>query len=438
MSEKKLYLNPLDRRKFIRFLSVFGVTGFTSPQKVFSSFSNLANSRVVVVKDESATSGNTINESAVQVMMDAGIKNLTGQSDVGEAWKSIMPNLGATGVIAIKVNCRSSALPTHPEVANAVVNGLLKMKFDGVSFPENNIHIYDNAKAYFTESGYTLNTSSNGVRCYSATSYSSQSYSVNGSSQRICTLVKDTADYLINIGVLKNHSSMAGATLCMKNHFGTCQQPRSMHINYGDPYIPALNAIEPIKSKQCISILDALYGAAEGGPYGGPTFIANKILLSQDIVAVDYLGREMLEEQNSSTVSWATYIDSAANYGIGTNDPSQMDVINITNPTTGVEDRDNKSALPGDFQLEQNYPNPFNGSTQIKFYVPIAGELDLSIFNINGQCVRKLINRTVNTGWHQAVWDGTNEAGNMVTSGTYFSLLRAGNFKSAITLQFIK
>ena len=439
MSAKKFSLNPLDRRKFIQFLSVIGATSLTRPKKVFSSFSNLSNSRVIIVEDDSATSGNSINESAVQVMMDAGIKNLTEQSDVGEAWKSIMPNLNPTGIIAIKVNCRSSALPTHPEVTNAVVEGLKKMNFDGVFFPENNIHIYDNFKAYFRESGYTLNTSSTGVRCYTTTRYSSQGYSVNGSPQRLCTLVTDTADYLINIGVLKNHSSMAGATLCMKNHFGTCERPRSMHINYGDPYIGALNALEPIKSKQCVNILDALYGAAEGGPYGGPTFIANKILMSQDIVAVDHLGREMLEEQNSSTVSWATYIDSAVNYELGTNDPSQMDIINITNPTTGIKKNENNdSNLPMDFQLEQNYPNPFNGSTQIKFYVAIAGELDLSIYNVNGLCVRKLVNRSVNTGWHQASWDGTNEAGNMVSSGVYICLLRSGKFKKTITLQFIK
>ena len=55
--------------------------------------------------------------------------------------------------------------------------------------------------------------------------------------------------------------------------------------------------------------------------------------MSQDIVAIDYLGREMLKEKDSSTVSWATYIDSAANYGIGTNDPTFMEIINITNPS---------------------------------------------------------------------------------------------------------
>ena len=323
--EKRKENNKISRRTFVKLASAAGLAGLNVP--LIGCSSSPTDS------DDSSSYNSNISPVTVQAMVDEGIKNLTGHSDVGQAWKSIMPNLSATGVIAIKVNCRSSALPTHPEVTNAVVEGLLKMNFDGVSFPENNIHIYDNFKAYFEESGYTLNSSSSGVRCYSATSYSSQSYSVNGVSQKLCTLIQNTADYLINIGVLKNHSSMAGATLCMKNHFGTCQSPRAMHINYGDPYIPALNALAPIKNKQCLSILDAIYGAAEGGPYGGPTFVANKILMSQDIVAIDYLGREMLKEQGSSTVSWATYIDSAANYGIGTNDPAKMEIINITNPS---------------------------------------------------------------------------------------------------------
>ncbi len=435
-SEKSL--GNLDRRTFLRILSFTGVSGLIYPRKLVSSPTSTDLSRVVIVEDETASSGNTINEDTVRVMVDKGICALTEQDDVGEAWKSIMPNLGATGTIAIKVNCRSSALPTHPEVTNAVVEGLLQMNFDGESFPENSIHIYDNYKAYFKESGYTLNSGSTGVRCYTTTSYSSQRYNVNGSSQKLATLVTDTADYIINIAVLKNHSSMAGATLCMKNHFGSCENPRSMHVNYGDPYIPALNALEPIASKQCINILDAIYGAAEGGPYGGPTFIANKILMSQDIVAIDYLGREMLEEQESSTVSWATYIDSGVDYGLGTNDPEQMEIIHITNPATGITTKNNPAEAPAEFRLEQNFPNPFNNQTQIRFYFADSRQMDLGIYNTNGQRVRNLINKTLNAGWHQISWDGTNDAGKTVTAGTYICQLKTDTYKKAIIVQFLK
>lgn len=320
-------LNKMDRRSFIKIASIAGAAGLSYP------LIGCSESATTSSEDDSSSYTSSINQDTANAMMNEGIKELTQLTDVGDAWKSIMSGITASSVIAIKVNCRSASLPTHVEVVNAVIEGLKQMSFAGVTFPENNIVIYDNFKAYLSESGYTINTSSNGVRCYTATNYSSTSYSVNGISQKLCTLVTDTADFLINIAVLKNHNSMAGATLCMKNHFGTCQSPRSMHINYGDPYIGALNAVAPIKNKQCINILDAIYGAHEGGPYGGPTFVANKILMSQDIVAVDYLGREILETNGSSTVSWATYIDSAANYGIGTNNPDEMEIVNITNPT---------------------------------------------------------------------------------------------------------
>lgn len=330
MANKRKY----NRRDFVKISSIAGITGLTLPMQSCGEdlFSNNDDG------DDSYTSSSSkLDSDVVQTMIDESVKQLTGIDDVGEAWLSLMPGITTGSVVAIKVNCRSSALPTHPEVAYAVASGLGNMVIDGASFPENNIHIYDNFKAYMADSGYTENTSSEGVQCYSETSFASQSYSINGISQHVCSLVHDTADFLINIGVLKNHASMAGATLCMKNHFGTIDSPRNMHLNYGDPYIAALNAIEPIRSKQVLAILDGILGAAEGGPYGAPTFVANKIIMSQDTVAVDALGRELLEEQNSSTVEWATYIDSGVDYDLGTNDPTKMEVIEITNPSSENE-----------------------------------------------------------------------------------------------------
>lgn len=330
MAEKK----KLNRRDFMK-SSTFGIVAATTIPLVSSCSDDdeIADDSSITDDEETVIESNSIDAEVVQAMMDESIMQLTGETEVGAAWKSLMPNLTSTSVIAIKVNCRSSALPTHTEVTYAVTNGLTQMLVDNADFPANNIHIYDNYKAYLAESGYTENTSTEGVQCYSETNHSTESYDVNGKSQHVCSIVHDTADYLINIGVLKNHSSMAGATLCMKNHFGSIDSPRDMHINFGDPYIGALNAIEPIKSKQVLAILDGILGAAEGGPYGAPTFVANQIIMSADTVAVDYLGRELLREQDSSTVEWATYIDSAADYGIGTNDPEKMELINITNPS---------------------------------------------------------------------------------------------------------
>lgn len=333
MTEK----SKLNRRAFVK-ASAVGVVAASIPLSGCNDDDDpvVDDDETTEEEDDTTTDSEDgdVKSAVAQAMIDESIMQLTGETEVGAAWKSLMPDITTSSVIAIKVNCRSEALPTHPEVTYAVAAGLAQMDIDGGSFPENNIHIYDNFKSYLTESGYTENSSSEGVQCYQETDHSSESYSINGISQKICSLVHDTADYLINIGVLKNHSSMAGVTLCMKNHFGSIDNPRILHVNYGDPYIGALNAIEPIFGKQVLAILDGVLGAAEGGPYGAATFVENKIIMSQDTVAVDYLGREILREQESSTVEWATYIDSAADYGIGTNDPEKMEIVTITNPST--------------------------------------------------------------------------------------------------------
>jgi Secretion system C-terminal sorting domain len=50
------------------------------------------------------------------------------------------------------------------------------------------------------------------------------------------------------------------------------------------------------------------------------------------------------------------------------------------------------------YSLEQNYPNPFNPITTIKFSVPKATQVELSIYNIMGQQVAKLISKDMNKG----------------------------------------
>lgn len=423
--------NGVNRRKFIKSSFLSGLGALVS-NKTISQIVSEDKSTVVVVEDSNATSGTAINASTVQKMVDDGILALTGLDDVGEAWLSLMPDLTSSSVIAIKVNCRSDALPTHPEVTYAVTDGLARMIVDGASFSENNIHIYDNEKAYLSESDYTLNTSSQGVQCYMATSFSSTSYSINGVSQRVCTLVHDTADYLINIGVLKNHYSMAGVTLCMKNHFGTIDQPRNMHINAGDPYIGALNAIDPIKNKQIINILDGLFGAAEGGPYGAATFVANKIIMSSDPVAVDYLGREILTEQGSSTVGMASYVDSAANYGIGTNDPEEMDIINISDSVTGLQDQ----FVEVSSSVIQNFPNPFSDYTNFSFSLEKESEVTLEIFTALGIKVITLVRETLPAGQHNIVWHGESGGGIEVQKGMYVARFTADDHSTSIAIMF--
>jgi len=78
--------------------------------------------------------------------------------------------------------------------------------------------------------------------------------------------------------------------------------------------------------------------------------------------------------------------------------------------------------------LGQNYPNPFNPSTTIEYQVPKQTTVKINIYDINGQLVKELLNEEKNTGNYSTVWNGKNNAGNTVASGTYFYQIQSGDF----------
>ena len=87
------------------------------------------------------------------------------------------------------------------------------------------------------------------------------------------------------------------------------------------------------------------------------------------------------------------------------------------------------AARPMANSLSQNYPNPFNPETTIPYDLSSEAIVSLTIYNIAGQVVRKLVDgESLAAGQYQAVWDGRSESGASVASGMYFYLLHAGDY----------
>ena len=86
--------------------------------------------------------------------------------------------------------------------------------------------------------------------------------------------------------------------------------------------------------------------------------------------------------------------------------------------------------------LYPNYPNPFNSTTTITFYLSKPEIVDLSIVDVLGNTVQKLIHEKRPIGNSLINWDGTNMMGESVTSGIYFSLLKVDgrSFKNKMVL----
>ncbi len=74
-------------------------------------------------------------------------------------------------------------------------------------------------------------------------------------------------------------------------------------------------------------------------------------------------------------------------------------------------------------RLYQNYPNPFNPNTTIRFDLPARSEVSITIYDVSGQLVRKLIDgKTYGYGSWEIEWNGTNGRAALVPSGVYFCL----------------
>ena len=88
---------------------------------------------------------------------------------------------------------------------------------------------------------------------------------------------------------------------------------------------------------------------------------------------------------------------------------------------------------PRAFSLSQNYPNPFNPTTTIRFSIPKQSYVTLTVFNELSQKVAELVNGDIETGYHEAQFDGTNLA-----SGVYLYRLQSGSFVQTRKLLLLK
>ena len=86
--------------------------------------------------------------------------------------------------------------------------------------------------------------------------------------------------------------------------------------------------------------------------------------------------------------------------------------------------------IPLAFRLRQNYPNPFNPVTTIEFTVARGCPVDLTIYDVVGRRIRRMVHETRAPGRYREIWDGTNDRGALAASGLYFYRLRAGSFVS--------
>lgn len=118
--------------------------------------------------------------------------------------------------------------------------------------------------------------------------------------------------------------------------------------------------------------------------------------------------------------------------GIANDTTADAAILDIVHTPVSVELE--TDVVPAQFYLDQNYPNPFNPSTQIKFGITEAANVDLRIYDVLGSEVAVLINNQyLGAGSYNAKFNAVNLA-----SGIYVYRLTAGTNSVSRKMQLLK
>jgi uncharacterized protein (DUF362 family) len=282
--------------------------------------------RVVIVQDTDVLADGKINGEIAERMVHRAVCLFAGKEDQALAWKSLF---SPKEKIAIKVNTRYPPVIGNREVVMAVVDGL-----KGAGVEENHIIVYDLTDEELEKVGYKLNDSSKGLRCH--TSREHREMMAGPVKVKVSKILTDYADAIVNVPAFRHHVK-AGVTISLKNHLGSVQNPRDFHGD-GCSHVADLNALDPIRKKTRLIVVDAIRGQYNFGPTHVPWYVWNYtgLILGTDPVAVDSIAAEEMDNQRRKkgmdrpirpTIK---HLHRAAEMGLGVADLGNIGVVRET------------------------------------------------------------------------------------------------------------
>lgn len=171
--------------------------------------------------------------------------------------------------------------------------------------------------------------------------------------------------------------------------------------------------------------------ATNGNPnYGeeSPPNIWDKNPLCVDVGSLNFRLRT-----NSPLINAGTNIDIVTTDSDGVERPigssTDMGAYEF-DPATSINEKPN---VPLIYSLEQNYPNPFNPVTNIRYEIPVASTVKLTIFNMLGQKMATIVDGRKQAGYHSIQFQTSS-----FSSGQYFYVLEAGGYRQVKRMMLLK
>jgi hypothetical protein len=268
--------------------------------------------RVVSVRSDACVDASTgaANDTVVREMMARGMRALTGAADVTDAWRRFFD---PSDVVGIKVNC--GGYPYCVSAYEIVGEAVRQLAAVGVPLPQ--IYVYERFQNQMDEVNYAAHLPE-GVKIVAAeranrnvdnSGYDPAVYveadlfGEEDTRSNMMRLVTRRLTKIINIPNVKDHGA-TGVTGCLKNisygSFSNVGRTHQRGVSHTYSMVGRMAAVEPLRSRTVLQIMDGLRGVWHGGPFARTTryvFYPRRIMLGTDPVAIDRLLLDIVENE---------------------------------------------------------------------------------------------------------------------------------------------
>jgi hypothetical protein len=250
------------------------------------------------------------NADVVRDMMARGMRTLTGAATTTEAWRRFFEPADRVG---IKVNC--GGYPHCISAYEIVAETVTQLGAAGV--PPSQIFVYERFQNQLDECNYAprlpggvtivaaerANRNVDNAGYDPATYLEADLFGEEDTRSNIMRLVSHRLTKIINIPNMKDHGA-TGVTGCLKNiaygSFSNVARTHQRGRSHTLSLVGQLAAIEPLRSRTVLQIMDGLRGVWHGGPFARTTryvFYPKQILFGTDPVAIDRLLLDIIDNE---------------------------------------------------------------------------------------------------------------------------------------------
>jgi hypothetical protein len=270
-----------------------------------------------------------------------------------------------------------------------------------------------------------------------------------------------------------NMFALGGIKLASSNHFGVTQAGGSCvacHMYGIDTAIDATGKVVPLgghsfsvrtaDGKSNMEACAPCHGGTLGLSFADVTFMLNGTLdhdndgvvkgLQDEVKGmIDKIYKEVARQVGTTTIppvpasSWSQDLRKAywnartayLDHSYGIHNPKYIvtalrGAMKSIGVPTSVEQEE---IIPTEYTLFQNFPNPFNPATNIKFALPKASNVKVTVYDAIGKEVRTLVNDYLNAGTHTFEFNARHLA-----SGVYLYRIEADNFVKVNKMLLLK